>query len=152
LRPPETLNVPSVVVESSSNEKTMPERPAPRVEPKRGEPLPIELARTEPPMQGRGEPSRAEPARVEARAATPTSSPPPEGRRQGRRPTGEWFSAGARGVTDATGYDDDFDDLPRKNRAPLIIGGVVGGLGLAVVVVIALLPKPQHKPLRGEEA
>jgi hypothetical protein len=98
LRAPDAANVPSVVVESSSNEKTMPERPAPRLELPRPEPPPVE-----PPIV--------------------VAASPPEPRKQERPPTGEWFSTETRAVTDATGYDEDFDAVPPMMSGPRFFGG-----------------------------
>src|SRR5262249_13176615 len=66
----------------------------------------------------------------------------------------EWFSSDSQPVAVVPGSSsyDDFDEIPKKNRGPMIIAGVTGGLILVGVIVIALLPKPEHKPLRGEVA
>jgi len=119
---PDAANVPSVVIEGSSNEKTAPAVPA-------------KLTTTPPP----------------AAAPVAAADPTPSGKRK-NDPTGEWFSSDSQpmGTIKGPSYGDDFDEIPRTNRGPMIIGGVAGGLILVGVVVIALLPKAEHKPMRGE--
>ncbi len=113
---PDAANVPSVVVEGSSNEKTAPAVPAK-----------LSSSEAPPPMPS------AEPQKRKA------------------DPTGEWFSSDSQPVPIVKGAAyDDLDEIPHTNRGPLIIGGVAGGLILVGVIVIALLPKAEHKPLRGE--
>ena len=135
---PEAANVPSVVVEGSSNEKTVPSVPAK-----------LQAATTPVPASFEQLPT------TERSSAAPLPPPPAASDGAHKRkadPTGEWFSSDSQPVKTIAGpsYDDEFDDIPRANRAPLIIGGVAGGLILVGVVVIALLPKAEHKPLRGE--
>ena len=127
---PDAANVPSVVIEGSSNEKTAPAVPAK---------LPVAAAEAVAPTP--------------APAPTPTPTPATEsGGKRKNDPTGEWFSSDSQPLRTIKGpsYEDDFDDIPRTNRGPMIIGGVAGGLILVGVVVIALLPKAEHKPMRGE--
>jgi serine/threonine-protein kinase len=135
---PEAANVPSVVVEGSSNEKTVPSVPA-KLQPAT---TPVAPAFEQLPT-------------TERSSAAPLPPPPAASdtvRKRKADPTGEWFSSDSQPVKTIAGpsYDDEFDDIPRTNRAPLIIGGVAGGLILVGVVVIALLPKAEHKPMRGE--
>jgi serine/threonine protein kinase len=126
-------NVPSVVVESGSQEKTMPAK------------LPAASAAA---------PVFDERPTMEKPFAAPLP-PPPESTPPPRRkdPTGEWFSSDSQPMRTIPGatYDDDLDEVPKKNRGPLIILGVSGSLLLIFLIVIALLPKPEHKPLRGEQ-
>ncbi len=130
---PDAANVPSVVVESPSAEKTVPAKmPTPAAAPSTFEERPT----------------------TERPHAAPLP-PPPAAEAPARRkadPTGEWFARDSQPVPVVQGASsyDEFDEIPRKNRGPLIIGGVTGGLILVGVIVIALLPKPEHKPLRGE--
>ena len=135
---PEAANVPSVVVEGSSNEKTVPSVPA-KLQPATTPPAPAfeQLPTTE---------------RSSAAPLPPPPAASDTARKRKADPTGEWFSSDSQPVKTIAGpsYDDEFDDIPRANRAPLIIGGVAGGLILVGVIVIALLPKAEHKPLRGE--
>jgi len=67
-----------------------------------------------------------------------------------REDTGEWFAATGAFEKSSPVLDDEELYEPRKNRSGLILGGVAGGLGLVVVVVLLLLPKPVKKPLHGE--
>jgi serine/threonine-protein kinase len=131
--PPAAANVPSVVVESSSQEKTIPAKvPAPQV--------------AVPPFDER--------PTIETPMAAPLPPPPTvEAPRRKADPTGEWFSDDSAPIKLARGasYDEDLD-VPRRNRGPIIIMGVAGGLLFVGAVVIALLPKPAHKPVRGETA
>ncbi len=77
--------------------------------------------------------------------------PPPELPGRGE-PSGEWFDKEfqAARAPGAVPYDELEDELPKRNKGPLIILGVAGGLTLVGVVVFALLPKPAHTPVRGE--
>ena len=135
---PEAANVPSVVVEGSSNEKTQPAVPAKL-----------------PPASAGAAPSFEVLPTTERSGAAPLPPPPvaePTHKRK-NDPTGEWFSSDSQPIKIQKGAEyDDLDEIPRTNRAPMIIGGVAGGLILVGVVVIALLPKTEHKPMRGEEA
>ncbi|MDB4965953.1 MAG: serine/threonine protein kinase with repeat, partial [Myxococcales bacterium] len=148
LKAPEAANVPSVVVESSSQEKTVPAKmPAvdapvavverPKVERPAAAPTPVARAKASSSAGGK-----------------PTATPVPasDSQRRQKDPTGEWFSSDSQPIklVPGTGYEDDLDELPKRNRGPVIIAGVTGGLILVGIIVIALLPKPQHKPLRGE--
>jgi serine/threonine-protein kinase len=91
---------------------------------------------------------------AEAVPPQPTPEPlPPTPEPRKREPSGEWFeqemqAPRAPGVTT---YDDVEDELPKRNKGPIIIAAVAGGLTVAGIVVFLLLPKPQHKPVRGEE-
>ncbi len=77
--------------------------------------------------------------------------PPPTTEAKQKDPTGEWFEVdGQAPRAQAAPYDELDEELPTKNRAPMIIGGVAGGLCVVGFAVIMLLPKPAHKPLRGE--
>ena len=129
--PPAAINVPSVVIESSSQEKTVPAKLPP-------------TDVSAPPLEDRP---------TLDRSVAPPLPPPPavEGPRRKADPTGEWFSSDSQPLKTIPGAAyDDLDELPKKNRGPLIIAGVAGGLFLVGMIVIALLPKPAHQPLRGE--
>jgi serine/threonine-protein kinase len=81
--------------------------------------------------------------------------PPPPTTAKEKDATGEqWFSESGNydQVQRAPGgtFDDDDEFAPKKNRAGLIIGGVAGGLTLVMTLVILLLPKAKHEPMRGE--
>ena len=135
---PDAANVPSVVVEGSSAEKTVPSVPA-KLQPA-----------TTPPA-----PAFEQLPTTERSSAAPLPPPPAASETAHKRkadPTGEWFASDSQQNKTIAGpsYDDEFEDIPRTNRAPLIIGGVAGGLILVGAVVIALLPKAEHKPMRGE--
>ena len=125
-------NVPSVVVESASGERT----------------VPVKLSHFVA--------AAAAPSVDESRAVAPPPPPPQvvePVRKHDRPPTGEWFANESEPLRgSSTSAYDDLDELPKTNKGPVIIGIVAGGLLLAVGVVILLLPKPVHKPLRGEEA
>jgi serine/threonine protein kinase/Tfp pilus assembly protein PilF len=135
---PDTVNVPSVVIEGSSNEKTAPAVPA-KLPPTAAAPSTFD---DRPTMEH----STAPPL-----PPTPADAPAPR-KHTKADPTGEWFSSDSQPVpiVKGPGAYDDLDEIPRTNRGPLIIGGVAGGLILIGVIVIALLPKAEHKPLRGE--
>ncbi|HEX8952096.1 MAG TPA: serine/threonine-protein kinase, partial [Polyangia bacterium] len=132
---PDAANVPSVVIEGSSNEKTAPAVPARLPAGAEAPTAAATVAATPPPMP----------------PVTPAPATEPGAKRK-NDPTGEWFSSDSQPMSTIAGpsYADDFDDVPRTNRGPMIIGGVAGGLLLVGVVVIALLPKAEHKPMRGE--
>ena len=120
-------NVPSVVVESSSGERTVPLKPSHPA----GPPAP-------PP--------------ADEHAAVATSPGIEPARKHDRPPTGEWFANESQPLSTSSAAYDDLDEVPKSNRGPIIIAAVAGGLTLIGAIVIALLPKPVHKPLRGEEA
>ena len=128
---PPLENVPSVVVESASGERT----------------VPVKLSH----FAGPPAPPVDEPHAV---APLPPPPPPVEtARKHDRPPTGEWFANESEPLrASSTSAYDDLDELPKNNKGPIIIGIVAGGLLLVGGIVIALLPKPVHKPLRGEEA
>jgi hypothetical protein len=125
---PQLENVPSVVVESASGERT----------------VPVKLSHAM---------AAAASAAAEPRATVPPPPPVEPQRKHDRPPTGEWFANESEPLRagSVSAYDD-LDELPKNNRGPMIIGIVAGGLLLVGGIVIALLPKPVHKPLRGEEA
>jgi serine/threonine-protein kinase len=80
--------------------------------------------------------------------------PPPPSLPGRSEPSGEWFdkefqTARAPG---AVPYDELEDEIPKRNKGPIIIAAVAGGLTIVGVVGFLLLPKPEHKPLRGENA
>jgi serine/threonine-protein kinase len=139
---PDAANVPSVVVEGSSNERTAPAVPAKLSPPSAGPPG----FEAPPAVERPGAPAPLPPPPSPGMASEPVQ-------KRKNDPTGEWFSSDSQPIKTVKGADyDELDEIPRANRAPMIIGGVAGGLILVGVVVIALLPKAEHKPMRGEAA
>ena len=84
-------------------------------------------------------------------AAEPLPLPPIAGAPARGEPTGEWFDCEFERAPGAVPYDEQEEDLPKKNRGGLIIAAVSVGLLAVGAVVFALLPKPERKPLRGEQ-
>jgi eukaryotic-like serine/threonine-protein kinase len=148
----EPAPAPSVVVETTASEAVVPGVVAPTIVPTNG------------PSNGSASVASAAAlpgAHVDEHAPTTQTSqvqaaplPPPPSLPGRSEPSGEWFdkefqTARAPG---AVSYDELDDDLPKRNKGPIIIAAVAGGLTVLAVVGFLLLPKPEHKPLRGENA
>jgi serine/threonine-protein kinase len=117
--PLELANVPSVVIESSSQERTIPERPTVQA------------------------PAPQTPQAAHAESLKPRKS----------EPTGEhWFSSDSQPIPLVAGVDDEYEDQPKKSRGTQIIVGVTLGLSALITIVVLSMPKPQQKPLHGEQS
>ena len=150
--PTGTLMMPALSVAVAAEAKAA---PAPATHAEHGASVVVEgakeLARDKPAAHPPVDPGEDMPTRRVEKAA---ALPPPSEAKQ-KDPTGEWFSTGSGSfnqVPRAPGATlvDDEDYEPPKNRAPMIIGGVAGGLTLIGILVLALLPKPQHKASRAD--
>jgi len=136
--PPQAANIPSIVVEGSSKEKTVPARP-----PQVAEEL-------------QAQPAKKSNAPVPLAPAPAAASKQQSHQKDPKDPTNEWFSESGKfqkvgAATPFSSHHDDDDDYePKKNRSGMIIGGVAGGLTLIGAIVLMSLPKTVKKPLRGE--
>src|SRR5262249_23954819 len=131
---PAAAPVPSVMVESSAH-KTIVDPAPPVAAPPNGAPSAAAASVDSPAEASSSETSDEERPTNQISAVAPIE---PEKPSRGE-PSGEWFDKDYQAGQQLEAFDD--IEEPRRNRGPLIIAAVAGGLTVVGLVVFLFLPK-----------